>query len=89
MNPQPKQNKNHVKLKPAAYRKLKWDVAERDEFTCQICGNMNRDELELMHKIHKGVGGRNGPGDTMENTFCGCIGCHMQEENYRNGMKKK
>ena len=89
MNPQPKKNKDHVKLTGQAYRNLKWEVAERDDFTCQICGNGNRDQLELMHRIHKGAGGGNGPGDTRENTFTGCIYCHDKEERAKGGMLKK
>ena len=85
----PKQKNKHVKLRGEAYRKLKIAVAERDEYTCQICGNMNMSELELMHKIHKGVGGGNGPGDTMENTYTGCVKCHDSEERCLNGMKKR
>ena len=79
----------HVKLKGEAYRKFKWQIAERDDFTCQICGNQNRDELELMHKIHKGAGGKAGPGDTPENTFTGCIYCHRDEEYNLNGKLKR
>ena len=79
----------HINLKGEAHRKLKRRVAERDDYTCQICGNMNRDELELMHIIHKGVGGGSGPGDTEENTFCGCIYCHADEERNLNGRLKK
>ena len=77
----------HVKLKGAAYSRLKLDVFNRDDWTCQICGRQSM--LTLMHRIHKGMGGGAGPGDTMENTFCGCMPCHDSEERHLNGMKKK
>lgn len=42
-----------------------------------------------MHKIHAGMGGGKGPGDTMENCYTGCMICHDQEERNLNGMRKK
>lgn len=79
----------HEKLKPYKYNQLKRKVFERDDYTCQLCGNQNRDQLSFMHRIHKGVGGKNGPGDTLENTFCGCIYCHDNEERHLKGRRKK
>ena len=77
----------HVKLKGSAYTKLKHSVFDRDGWMCVDCGSPFN--LTLSHKIHKGMGGHKGPGDTMENTCCRCMECHMKEECGMEGRVKK
>lgn len=81
--------KTHVKLKGAAYTKLKIAVFDRDGWRCIECGNADRGKLTLSHIIHKGMGGGKGPGDTMENTCCRCIDCHQKEEHGQDGRVKR
>ena len=79
---------SHVKLKGAAYSKLKLDVFNRDEWTCQVCGRQQM--LTLGHIVHRGAGGKNGPGDVMLNCETLCMVCHdMQERGKLIGHKKK
>lgn len=77
----------HIKLNSYQYNQLKHRVFMRDNWECQICGRKSM--LTLMHKIHKGMGGGHGPGDTEENTYCGCMVCHDEEERNLNGRKKR
>lgn len=76
-NPQPKPNKDHVKLKGAAYRKFADDVMERDGWCCIIFGSPYN--LTVSHRIHRSMGGRNGPGDVLTNADCKCMKCHQAE----------
>jgi 5-methylcytosine-specific restriction endonuclease McrA len=85
MNPQPKTP--HVKLKPHAYKNLRLAVFKRDNWQCVDCGTTQN--LTLSHKIHKGMGGGKGPGDTMGNCDTRCMSCHDAEERHLNGRIKK
>lgn len=86
MNPCPK-NTKHVKLKYAAYTRFANKVMDRDGWACVHCGSTQN--LTVMHKVHKGMGGGNGPGDTMDNAETGCMSCHDKEERCIDGFKKK
>lgn len=79
--------KNHTKLKGAAYTKLKHEVFDRDGWCCVDCGSPYN--LTLSHIIHKGIGGGRGPGDTHDNTCCRCMLCHLKEEHGQDGRVKK
>lgn len=85
MNPCPK-NTDHVKLKGAAYRKFAKAVMDRDGWACVHCGTSQN--LTVMHKVHKGMGGGNGPGDVLDNAETGCMGCHDKEERHVAGRRK-
>lgn len=79
--------RSHVKLKGAAYRKFAQQVMERDGWRCVHCGATQN--LTVMHKVHRGMGGGNGPGDVLENAGTGCMSCHDKEERGLDGFKKK
>lgn len=85
MNPQPKPNKDHVKLSPYKYQLLKEEALERDRF-CRGKGCGSYQNLTLAHIIHRGAGGKNGPGDVITNVHILCMTCHDKEE--RTGRKK-
>ena len=85
--PIPKPGYDHVKLSPHHYKKLQTEVFERDGWQCVDCENTQM--LTLSHKIHKGMGGGKGPGDTMDNCVTRCMDCHDEEERHLNGRKKK
>ncbi len=85
-NARPKPGADHVKLSPHNYRKLREKVFDRDGWQCVECGTTHN--LTLSHKIHKGMGGGRGPGDTMDNTRCLCMSCHDLEERHIGGRKK-
>jgi len=72
----------HVKLKPAAYRKFAEKVMERDGWCCKICGTTQG--LTVSHIIHRGMGGRHGPGDVMSNVHTLCVQCHMDNPGWDN-----
>jgi len=86
-NPQPKPGKDHVKLKGAQYVKLANKVFDRDGWECIECGTSQN--LTLAHRIHKGMGGSAGPGDTMDNCQTLCMQCHINEEMNINGKLKR
>ena len=79
--------KAHMKLKGKAYQKLKESVFDRDNWMCIECGSPNN--LTLSHKIHKGMGGKKGPGDVESNCVCRCMECHIKEEHGIGGRIKK
>jgi len=72
---------NHVKLKGAAYKKFAESVMERDGWCCVICGSPYN--LTVSHRVHRGMGGKHGPGDVIDNADCKCMQCH-QGEHYGN-----
>ena len=78
---------DHVKLSPYHYKKLQEEVFKRDGWQCIDCESPLM--LTLSHKIHKGMGGGKGPGDTKENCVTRCMICHDEEERHLNGRKKK
>lgn len=80
-------NTGHVKLKGAAYVRFAKAVMDRDEWACVHCGSTQN--LTVMHIIHKGAGGGNGPGDVLGNAVVGCMACHIKEEHCVGGFKKK
>ncbi len=77
----------HVKLKPAAYRKFAEQVMERDGWQCVECGTTQN--LTVAHIVHRGMGGRNGPGDVLKNARTLCMFHHDQEERHLNGKRKR
>jgi 5-methylcytosine-specific restriction endonuclease McrA len=79
--------KNHVKLKGAAYRKFAEKVMDRDNWRCVHCGTTQN--LTVMHLIHRGAGGGNGPGDVISNVVTGCMACHDKEDRHIGGRIKK
>lgn len=85
-NAHKKPGADHIKLSPHKYRQLREKVFDRDGWQCVECGTTQN--LTLSHKIHKGMGGKNGPGDTMDNTQCLCMSCHDLEERHIGGRKK-
>lgn len=68
-------------------KKFAEKVFERDGWQCVDCERP--DMLTLSHKIHAGMGGGKGPGDTMDNCVCRCMVCHDEEERHLNGRVKK
>ncbi len=83
----PKPGKDHVKLSPYKYKKLQLQVFTRDGWLCIDCNSPYN--LTLSHKIHKGMGGGKGPGDTSDNCVCRCMSCHDKEERHLDGRVKK
>jgi 5-methylcytosine-specific restriction endonuclease McrA len=63
------------------------EVFERDGWQCVDCPSVTN--LTLSHIIHKGMGGKKGPGDTKENCVTRCMSCHDKEERHLDGKKKK
>ena len=61
-------------------KKLRKQVCERDNYTCQLCG---RQANHTHHIIYRSHGGKHIP----ENLICLCIACHetahMNEPKYR------
>ena len=57
--------------------RLRLDVWQRDEGTCQLCGGPGS---EIHHKTHKMAGGRKGEWkkwiDRIENLELICLNCH-------------
>lgn len=78
---------NHVKLTGYAKKKFRFEVFERDGWQCVDCGSPFN--LTLSHKLHAGMGGGKGPGDTMDNCETRCIICHDEEERHLNGRVKR
>lgn len=81
-----KQN-NHIKYDGLSKTNFKKKVFDRDNWQCVECGTTQN--LTLSHKIHAGMGGGKGPGDTMENCDCRCMSCHDKEERHIDGRRKK
>lgn len=80
-------DKTHVKLKGKAYVKFANEVFDRDGWACIECGNTQT--LTVAHRIHKGMGGGNGPGDVLDNADCKCMSCHDKEERHLEGKIKR
>lgn len=76
----------HVKLKGSAYYKFADSVMERDGYRCVECGIGYG--LTVAHKIHRGMGGGNGPGDVLDNCDTKCMVCHDKEERHLDGKRK-
>ncbi|MFH1066973.1 MAG: HNH endonuclease [bacterium] len=54
------------------------NVFERDEYTCQYCGDhFNREDLNLDHVIPRDKGGQT----TWENIVCSCVPCNARKAN--------
>ena len=67
------------RLAPSAYRKLRWQVYERDGGECVIC---HRPACDVHHVIFRSAGGA----DSLDNCVSLCRECH---ERYAHGSAEK
>ena len=78
---------NKVKRKPIS-PSLRFDVLEKDNFTCQYCGAKATDEnvlLEIDHIIPVSKGGDN----NIENLITSCKKCNIGKSAKKLGAKKR
>lgn len=80
--------KSFPKNKPVRLKGKAMEALRRERFYisggwCEICGNVWAPwhEGELSHVIHRGMGGKNGPGDVIENVRWSCKKCHVKRHN--------
>ena len=57
------------------WKNVRWQIMERDEFTCVRCGSSHN--LHVHHIKRKGNGG----GESFDNLITLCRSCHSQEHN--------
>lgn len=79
MNPQPK---TRIRLKGAAYKKLKRQIHELDGWRCvnpHCCWPVAHEALQVHHRRSKGASGS----DTIENGYTFCPNCHRAVQEYR------
>jgi len=68
---------------PNGWYKLRWQILERDNFTCQYCGRTAPDVmLEVDHKISLADGGDNSP----ENLIASCTACNRGKSGLRQAL---
>lgn len=71
-----KEDGKHKKSMKFRYLKLRWQILERDNFTCQYCGRNVRDDhvkLQIEHIIPKSKGGTSAP----NNLLTSCVECNL------------
>jgi 5-methylcytosine-specific restriction endonuclease McrA len=56
--------------------KIRKEVLDRDEWTCQICGNKLNTKLHIHHILKRTEGG----GDTLDNLITVCSHCHKSAD---------
>jgi hypothetical protein len=74
------QRMNTRRIAPTNWYAIRWFILERDQFTCQYCGQYAPNvRLEVDHKLAVCEGGS----DEMENLTTACWACNMGKEGYR------
>lgn len=61
------------KLKDPRWQKKRLKVLERDDFTCQVCG----DDKKTLHVHHKKYSAKNPYDEPMQNLLTLCCYCHQ------------
>lgn len=79
IKPRKSSSSNTKRRRIGISQKLRFEIFQRDEFTCQYCGRTKEDniKLELDHKIPVSVGGK----DDYENLITSCNDCNQGKSN--------
>lgn len=74
---------NHKRVGISGWYKLRWEILERDKFTCQYCGRSSPDvKLEVDHKMALCDGGT----DDKDNLVCSCYACNRGKSGLRQSI---
>jgi len=72
-----KPRKERVKKLSKAYIRIRQLVLARDNYTCQVCGQVST-RLYVHHKDHNGYGATNKPDNSLSNLITVCPSCHIK-----------
>lgn len=73
------------KLRSPKWQKLRLKVLERDEYTCQFCGN-TEEELQVHHLAYEK--GKDPGEEKIEDLITACAGCHAWAEGLLKATRK-